>query len=313
MPMDDLSWRTQNIGRVLFSASYVFVQDELQAVDAGARVGLTQAQMALFQNLDAEPTGLTQIATRAKMTKQAMLELVDKAEQLGLVYRRTNPGDRRTKHVALTPSGAEVLDRLAEGEAAAEARLAQVVGPHFVEMLRTQLRCYIDGVGAQGDAQPAPGLSNNSRWRTDHLGRVLHRATNVFVGEAMRLVRQAGLEDVRDVHMALYRNLDLTGTRLTVVAERAQMTKQAMRELVGKTEALGFVERLPDPLDGRAKIIRFTPDGLRMLGHVKTAILRAEATLEQITGQCFVREAKRRLKAYLDAADPKHLTGVDHG
>ena len=231
----DLSWRTHNMGRVLFSASHVFVLDELRVVNENAPFKLTQAQMALFQNLDSQTTGLTQIAARAMMTKQAMLELVDKAERLGLVYRRPDPDDRRAKHVELTAAGAEVVERLTEAEAAAEARLASIVGSAFVDKLRSRLRRYIDGIRADVAASSAssPG-AETCEW-PDHLGRVLRAATDVFVGEGMRVVREAGLEGVRDVDMALYRNPDLSGTRLTVVAERAQMTKQAMRELVAKT------------------------------------------------------------------------------
>jgi len=307
----DLSWRTHNMGRVLFSASHVFVLDELRVVNENAPFKLTQAQMALFQNLDSQTTGLTQIAARAMMTKQAMLELVDKAERLGLVYRRPDPDDRRAKHVELTAAGAEVVERLTEAEAAAEARLASIMGSAFVDKLRSRLRRYIDGIRADVAASSAssPG-AETCEW-PDHLGRVLRAATDVFVGEGMRVVREAGLEGVRDVDMALYRNLDLSGTRLTVVAERAQMTKQAMRELVAKTEALGFIERSPDPQDGRAKIIGFTPAGLDMLGYVREGILQAEAALERITGAPFLREAKRRLRHYVNAVDPTRLTAVD--
>ena len=309
----DQSWRTHNIGRVLFSASYVFVQDELRTVNAQASVALTQALVALFQNIDAQTTGLTQIAAKAKMTKQAMLELVDKAERLGLVYRRADPADRRAKHVELTSTGLEVVQRLNIAEMAAEARLASIVGDEFVAELRTKLRHYIETVGeddaSDGPPQPPPA----SQPPADHLGRLLQSARSIYVAEALRAVAEAGFDAVRDVHLALYRNLDLKGAHLTVVAQRAQMTKQAMRELVDQTEALGFVERFPDPADGRAKVIRFTEAGLIMLGHVRDGILQAEATLGQIAGVGFVGEAKRRLGQYVNATDPARLTAIDSG
>jgi DNA-binding MarR family transcriptional regulator len=51
------------------------------------------------------------------------------------------------------------------------------------------------------------------------------------------------------------------GSRLTDLAERAMMTKQTVGEVVSDLEQLGYVERVPDPDDGRAKIIRLTPRG----------------------------------------------------
>ena len=60
-------------------------------------------------------------------------------------------------------------------------------------------------------------------------------------------------------------HLGLEGARLTELAEKAMMTKQAMGQLVDEVERLGYVERSPDPSDGRAKIVRFTPKGLELI------------------------------------------------
>ena len=55
--------------------------------------------------------------------------------------------------------------------------------------------------------------------------------------------------------------LDDAGTRVSVLAERAQITKQSMAELVAHLERHGYVERVPDPADGRAKLVRATDRG----------------------------------------------------
>ena len=51
------------------------------------------------------------------------------------------------------------------------------------------------------------------------------------------------------------------GLRLTELAERTHTTKQALRYTINQLEAAGYVERVPDPTDGRAKIIRLTERG----------------------------------------------------
>jgi DNA-binding MarR family transcriptional regulator len=51
------------------------------------------------------------------------------------------------------------------------------------------------------------------------------------------------------------------GLRLTELAKRTHTTKQAMRYTINQLEAAGYVERVPDPTDGRAKIIRLTERG----------------------------------------------------
>ncbi len=68
------------------------------------------------------------------------------------------------------------------------------------------------------------------------------------------------------------------GLRLTELAERVQTSKQAMRYTVDQLEAAGYLERVPDPTDGRAKIIRLTERGweVRQVADELTASIREE-------------------------------------
>ena len=75
-----------------------------------------------------------------------------------------------------------------------------------------------------------------------------------------RLAEQ-GHPHIRVAHGNVFQFLDDEGTRVSVLAERAQMTKQSMGELVAHLEAHGYVERVPDPSDGRAKLVRPTASG----------------------------------------------------
>jgi DNA-binding MarR family transcriptional regulator len=59
----------------------------------------------------------------------------------------------------------------------------------------------------------------------------------------------------------LFHHLREGGLRLTELAERTHTTKQALRYTINQLEAAGYVERVPDPTDGRAKIIRLTQRG----------------------------------------------------
>jgi DNA-binding MarR family transcriptional regulator len=76
----------------------------------------------------------------------------------------------------------------------------------------------------------------------------------------VRLAQQ-GHEAVRPAHAAVFQYLDDTGTTVSLLAERARMTKQAMAELVRHLEAHGYVRRVPDPTDGRAKLVLPTDRG----------------------------------------------------
>lgn len=72
---------------------------------------------------------------------------------------------------------------------------------------------------------------------------------------------QRGHPAVRPPHGNVLQFLDEAGTRVSVLAQRAQITKQSMAELVAHLEHHGYVERVPDPKDRRAKLVRATPRG----------------------------------------------------
>jgi DNA-binding MarR family transcriptional regulator len=74
---------------------------------------------------------------------------------------------------------------------------------------------------------------------------------------------RAGFPDLRPAHFIVFQLIDHppAGNRLTDLAERAHVTTSSMLELVDALERLGYVERIPDLTDRRAKLIRLTDKG----------------------------------------------------
>ena len=101
-------------------------------------------------------------------------------------------------------------------------------------------------------------------YRKTNIGQALMEVARDFQKGALEEYSRAGHRKLQSSHQAILTYLSLDGTRLTELAARASMTKQAMGQLVDEVERLGYVERIPDPSDGRAKIVRFTRKG-RML------------------------------------------------
>jgi DNA-binding MarR family transcriptional regulator len=91
--------------------------------------------------------------------------------------------------------------------------------------------------------------------------RLLNVAFDDFCAELERRLADTPYNDIRISHGCVFGNIDPEGTRLTELAERARMTKQSVGEVTSDLEQRGYVERVPDPSDGRAKIIRLTERG----------------------------------------------------
>jgi DNA-binding MarR family transcriptional regulator len=76
-------------------------------------------------------------------------------------------------------------------------------------------------------------------------------------------IAEAGHPDIREGHGCVFGFIDIDkGSRLTDLAASAGLTKQAVGEAVTELERLGYVMRVPDPQDGRAKIIKLTDRGM---------------------------------------------------
>jgi DNA-binding MarR family transcriptional regulator len=102
---------------------------------------------------------------------------------------------------------------------------------------------------------------------------------------------------VRPAHGAVFQYLDDTGTTVSLLAERARMTKQAMAELVRHLEAHDYVVRVPDPDDRRAKLVLPTARGREVVAIAQGFAPAAEERLAVLLGA----DRARALRADLDA------------
>lgn len=105
-------------------------------------------------------------------------------------------------------------------------------------------------------------------------------SAQLMVAELVTRLAVAGYPDISGTHHPVFENIDLRGTRLSVLAARANLTHQSMSELVRTLENRGYVERIPDPSDGRARIVRLTPKGLHMIRRATREIALVEAEWE---------------------------------
>jgi DNA-binding MarR family transcriptional regulator len=104
-----------------------------------------------------------------------------------------------------------------------------------------------------------------------------------------------GHPDVRAPHGNVMQFLDNEGTRVSDLARRAQITKQSMAELVAHLERHGYVERVPDPNDRRAKLVRPTAKGLELHGVAGAFISELEDRWGRRLGRAKMRQLKELL------------------
>jgi DNA-binding MarR family transcriptional regulator len=96
--------------------------------------------------------------------------------------------------------------------------------------------------------------------------------------------QQRGEEGLRPKHGAVIANIDASGTRPSVLAARAGMTRPAMGELIDELETIGYVRRIPDPDDRRAKLIKPTAKALKRQTFAREINAEIEAAYERRLG-----------------------------
>lgn len=90
---------------------------------------------------------------------------------------------------------------------------------------------------------------------------LLDIAFDAMIAEFRGELEQTEFRDIRPTHGCVFRYVQGDGMRLTEIAERANMTKQSVGEIVDDLAARGYVKRIPDPDDRRAKLICLTERG----------------------------------------------------
>lgn len=104
----------------------------------------------------------------------------------------------------------------------------------------------------------------------------------------------------KPAHSAVFAQILPDGSRLTDLARRANMSPQAMGELVDELEELGYVVRRPDPTDRRAKLIVLTKKGHACIAAGTATIAGIEQRLAHLLGERGHSQLRRLLTKLLD-------------
>jgi DNA-binding MarR family transcriptional regulator len=120
---------------------------------------------------------------------------------------------------------------------------------------------------------------------------------------------EAGYDDITTAQMKLMQRIGPDGTRLTELAEQAQVTKQTAGFLVDQLEKAGWVERVPDPSDRRARLVCVAARGREAIPVAGAAVAEAEAVWEAHLGARRMAQLRRTLSELREITDPYQRSG----
>src|SRR5689334_6392477 len=101
--------------------------------------------------------------------------------------------------------------------------------------------------------------------RRRNMRQLLLQASRIVNRHVVEGLHARGYTDLRSTHTTLLSNIDLAGSTVTVAADRAGITKQAMGRLASELEAAGYIRVQDDPNDARARILQLTRTGKQLM------------------------------------------------
>ena len=130
---------------------------------------------------------------------------------------------------------------------------------------------------------------------------IAHRAAEARVHDALRA---SGFDDLTAAQTRLAQRLRPEGIRLTDLAEQAGVTKQTAGALIDDLARRGYVERIPDPADARARLVVLSPRGRRLCAAAAAEVAAVEAQWRDHLGAADYDRLRRLLLDLRDVTDP---------
>jgi len=138
--------------------------------------------------------------------------------------------------------------------------------------------------------------------RSGNLRQLLIRATRTLNAIVLDGLAKRGYDNIRLTHSSLLANIDLAGSSMSEVAERADMSKQALGTLADELEAMGYVTRRIDKSDARVRLLVFTERGRRLMIDILEIVADIEGRYAANLGEQTISALRTGLAALVGLA-----------
>jgi len=146
-------------------------------------------------------------------------------------------------------------------------------------------------------------LASVEKGRRRNMRQLLLRASRIVNRHVVEGLHARGYTDLRSTHTTLLSNIDLAGSTVTVAADRAGITKQAMGRLAAELEDAGYIRFEGDPKDARARVLQLTKTGRQLMLDSLEVMAELEHRYARSVGRDQLAAVLGGLAAFLEAAE----------
>jgi DNA-binding MarR family transcriptional regulator len=137
-----------------------------------------------------------------------------------------------------------------------------------------------------------------------NLGLLCFIAARAMETRVFEALAAAGFDDFTLAQGRLAARIGPNGTRVTDLAEQARVTKQTAGFLVNQLERAGYVRRVPDPADARARLVQIAPRGQAAIAAARVVEAEVEAEWTRHLGKQAASQLRRALTKLREIIDP---------
>ncbi|MEU4394543.1 MarR family transcriptional regulator [Kribbella sp. NPDC023855] len=137
-----------------------------------------------------------------------------------------------------------------------------------------------------------------------NLGLLLFIPYRALETRVFERLAEAGFGDITPAQARVFQRIGATGTRLTELAEQAQVTKQTAGFLVDQLERAGYVRRVPDPTDARARLVQIAERGAETIPIAAAVVAEVEAEWTAHLGATQATQLRQALLSLREITDP---------
>jgi DNA-binding MarR family transcriptional regulator len=137
-----------------------------------------------------------------------------------------------------------------------------------------------------------------------NLGLLCFFPYRAMEGRVMDALAEAGFDDITLAQSRVFQRIGPNGTRVTDLAEQARISKQTATFLVDQLERAGYAERVPDPTDARARLVRIAARGEAGVAVARVVEAEVEAEWTRHLGKRDAAHLRRALTRLREITDP---------
>ncbi|MEW9533849.1 MarR family winged helix-turn-helix transcriptional regulator [Microbispora sp. NPDC049125] len=147
-------------------------------------------------------------------------------------------------------------------------------------------------------------MGEESAREQPNLGLLCFFPYRAMEARVMKALAEAGFDDITLAQSRVFQRIGREGTRVTDLAEQARISKQTATFLVDQLERAGYVERVPDPTDARARLVRIAARGHAGVAVARVVEAEVEAEWIRHLGKRDAGHLRRALTRLREITDP---------